>query len=191
MKRSRCLATILATAAVICLFAAPTAIAQPAADKGWYADLGAGINGLDQESGARRKADTGFRLCAALGHNYSKRWALELETGYLRNVVPASEDVAEKTLTQVPMLVSLTRTFPTSSFVNPWLGLGAGIVFGSYDGASGGDLALHFQAGVRHDLNARKSIGLSYRFIMMGAGSVLAAEPVGDDSLLLDFRFAL
>jgi hypothetical protein len=173
------------------LLTAPTASAQPAADMGWYADLGAGINWLDQESGHPQPADTGFRLSAAIGRSYSKRWALELETGYLHNTLPAAENKPEDSLTQVPVLLSLTRTFPTSSFVNPWLGVGAGIVIGSDNDDTGGDLALHFQAGVRHDLDARKSIGLSYRFIMMGAGSALAAEPVGDDSLLFDFRFAL
>ena len=45
--------------------------------------------------------------------------------------------------------------------------------------------------GVRHVLDDRKSIGIGYRFIMLGLVSVLAEEPVGDDTLIADLKLAL
>jgi hypothetical protein len=189
MEISRRLVTVLAV--VVCLLAATVALAEPTPVKGWYLAPGLGINWLDQEADHPQPADAGYRLSAAIGRRFSRRWALELETGYLSNTMPATERRAEGTLTQVPMVFNLIHTLPFRSALKPCLGVGLGVVFASDRGDSGGDVAVQFLVGARHALGQRTSLGFGYRFIMLSASSALASEPVGDDTLLLDLRLAL
>lgn len=195
MTVSKRVVTILT--AVLCLLASFTAIAgqdgtaPPAAARLWYLDLGAGINWLDQESGHPQPADAGFRLSAACGRHLGRRWALELETGYLSNTLPAVEERQEKTLNQVPLLLNLFHLFPTNSTLKPYVGAGLGVMFESDGDDSGGDAGFQFMVGVRHVLSEGKSMGIGYRFIMFGATSALASEPVGNDALLLDLKLAI
>jgi opacity protein-like surface antigen len=189
MKASTRIVTILA--AILFLLAALPAIAQQTADKGWYLNLGLGINWLDQESGHSQPADAGYRLSTACGRRFNRRWALELETGYLRNSSPAVDLHPESTLSQVPLLLNLVHTFPTRTSLKPYVGVGGGVVIASGNDDTGGDAGFQFLVGVRHVLDERKSIGIGYRFIMLGATSALAAEPVGDDTILFDLRLAI
>jgi opacity protein-like surface antigen len=181
--------------AVLCLLAAHPAFAQQqSAARRWYVDVGAGVNWLDQESGHPQPADTGYRLSVAGGYQMSPRWALELETGFVSNGLQATQDRPESTLDQVPLLLNLVLTFPNQTALRPYLGAGVGVLFESSKGDSsdaGGDAGLQFLVGARYVLDERKSIGLDYRFIMMGATSGLAEEVVGNDSLLLHLRLAL
>ncbi len=171
--------------------AAPAATAPPAATKVWYVDFGAGLNWLDQESGHPHQADTGLRLSAALGRNLGTRWAMELETGYLSNTLPETEDYEESNPTQVPVLLNVFYLVPTQSPVKPFLGAGLGAVFVSDNDDSGGDAGFQFMGGLRYTLDDRKSLGISYRFIMFGVISALISEPVGNDSVLLDLKLAI
>jgi hypothetical protein len=189
MKAMTRLVTILP--AVLCLLLVSPAMGQETADGDWYLDMGLGINWLDQESGHPQPADAGFRLSFACGHHFNRNWALELETGYLRNSSPAVGDREEFNLTQVPLLLNLVHQFPTRTSLKPYIGAGGGVLIESGNQDTGGDAGLQAMIGVRHVLDARKSIGLGYRFIMMGATSALAEEPVGNDTLLFDLRLAL
>jgi hypothetical protein len=189
MKAMTRLVTILP--ALLCLLAVPPAIAQETADGDWYLNTGLGINWLDQESGHPQPADAGFRLSFAYGHHFNQRWALELETGYLRNTLPAVDDREESTLSQVPLLLNLVHTFPTRTSLKPYIGAGGGVLIESGNEDTGGDAGLQAMIGVRHVLDARKSIGIGYRFIMMGATSALAEEPVGNDAILVDLKLAI
>lgn len=177
--------------ALLCLLLVSPAMAQETAAGNWYLDMGLGINWLDQESDHPQPADAGFRLSLACGHHFHPNWALELETGYLRNSSPAVDDRAEFTLNQVPLLLNLVHLFPTRTSLKPYIGVGAGVLIESGNDDTGGDAGLQAMIGVRHVLDARKSIGLGYRFIMMGATSALAEEPVGNDTLLFDLKLAL
>jgi opacity protein-like surface antigen len=176
---------------VLCLLAAQSAVAQDAVPRGWYLNLGLGINWLDQETGHPQPADAGFRLSAACGRTFNRRWALELETGYISNKLPAAGSHAEATLSQVPLLLNLIHTFPTRTSLRPYLGAGVGIVIASGEDDSGGDAAFQFMIGARHVLDERKSIGIGYRFIMLGATSALSEEPVGDDTLIVDLKLVI
>jgi opacity protein-like surface antigen len=189
MKTSTRLVTILS--AILCLLAALPAVAKQTAEKGWYLNLGLGINWLDQESGHSQPADTGFRLSTACGRSFNQRWALELETGYLRNSSPAVDLHPESTLGQVPLLLNLVHTFWTGTSLKPYVGAGGGVVIATSHDDTGGDAGFQFLVGVRHVIDDRKSIGIGYRFIMLGATSAIAEEPVGDDTLLFDLRLAI
>jgi opacity protein-like surface antigen len=189
MKVSARHVTILA--AILLLLTALPAIAQQAADKGWYLNLGLGINWLDQESGHSQPANAGFRLSTACGRSFNRRWALEFETGCLRNSSPAVDLHPESTLSQVPLLLNLVHTFPTRTSLKPYVGAGGGVVIASSNDDTGGDAGFQLLAGVRHVLDERRSIGIGYRFIMLGASSAIAEEPVGDDTILFDLRLAI
>lgn len=189
MKASMRIMTVLA--AILCLLAAQASSAQQDVTGDWYLAPGLGINWLDQESGHPQPADAGFRLNLACGHRLNRRWALELETGYLSNTLPAAGGHLESTLNQAPLLLNLVHAFPTRSSLKPYVGVGAGVMFESNDNDSGGDAGFQFMVGVRHVLDERKSIGIGYRFIMFGATSALASEPVGNDTILLDMKLAI
>lgn len=180
---------------VLCLLAALPAFAQQQpALRHWYVDLGAGINWIDQESGHPQPADAGYRLRLAGGYQLSQRWGLELETGYLRNTFPATTDRPESALEQIPLLLNVVLTFPNRTSLKPYVGAGLGALFESSEGStsdSGGDVGGQLLVGARYVLDESKSIGLDYRFIMMGAASGLAEETVGNDSLLLYLRLEL
>ncbi len=188
MKVTTRLVTILLVS--LCLAAAPV-FAQETAAKVWYLDFGAGINWLDQESGHPQPADAGFRLSFTAGRQLDARWSLELETGFLSNALPPARDREGHTISQVPLLLNLVHTFPTRSSLRPFLGAGFGAVIASGNNDTGGDVGLQLIAGARHVLDEGKSIGLSYRFLMFGVISALFAEPVGDDTLLLDLKLAI
>ena len=180
--------------AALCLLAAHPAFAQEQpALRHWYVDVGGGINWLDQESGHPQPADVGYRLRLAGGYQLSPRWGLELETGYLRNAFPATDERPDSTLHQVPLLLNLVHTFPNRTPWKPYVGAGLGALFESSEGAaddSGGDVGWQLLVGLRYALDEGKSVGLDYRFIMMGAASALGEETVGDDSLLLYLRLS-
>jgi opacity protein-like surface antigen len=181
--------------AALCLLAAHPAFAQQQPDaRRWYVDLGGGINWIDQKSGHPQPADAGYRLRLAGGYQLSPRWGLELETGYLRNGFPATSDRPESALEQIPLLVNVVLTFTNRTPLKPYVGAGLGAVFESSQGSvsdSGGDVGGQILAGARYVLGGGKSVGLDYRFILLGAASGLAEESVGNDSLLLYLRLAL
>jgi opacity protein-like surface antigen len=174
---------------VFFIMAAITANAQENEDRGGYVNFGFGMNWVDQESGTTQPADTGFCLDAAMGYDFSKWIGAEFNTGYIRNTAPETETRSERTLEQIPFLANILLHLPPHSRFDPFLGLGTGIVIGKMDGNIGGDLALQILAGVGYSLNEDISINLHYRFLMLGASSVIAEEPVGDDSLIAGIQW--
>jgi opacity protein-like surface antigen len=91
----------------------------------------------------------------------------------------------------VPLLLNLVHTFLTGTSLKPYVGVGGGVVIAKSHDDAGGDAGFQFLVGVRHVLDERKSIGVGYRFIMLGATSAIAEEPVGDDTVLFDLRLAI
>ena len=194
-------------ACAMVLLAAPgtvgdlTAAENEASDakRGFYLEPGIGINWLDQEEGHPQPADAGYYLSLAGGYRFHSRWAVELHTGYVSNLLPESVDqnehftrtYEEETTTQIPIIANLVFHFVNSSQFEPYLGGGVGVVRGSNGGSSGFDGALEFMVGVRHQLGETTQLGLSYRFIMVGVASAMAEEAVGSDSINLALKFRL
>lgn len=155
---------------------------------GYYFEPSLGINWADQETDHSQPSDPGLHLGLVGGWRIDRRWALELHTGYLRNVQPATPDEPEQTTTQIPLLADFAFHFPNSSRFEPYLGGGLGIDIISSGGDRGVDAALQFNLGLRYRLDAGLELGLSYRYIMVAAGSVLAEEAVGNDTLNLSLK---
>ena len=171
----------------------------PGNERGFYLEPGLGINWLDQETGHPQPADAGFHLSLVGGYRFHRRWAVELHTGYLHNVLPESvvddgffiETYEEDTLTQIPIVANLVYHFVTSSRFEPYLGAGIGVVNGANEDDSGFDGAVEFIAGVRYELGKTTALGLSYRFIMVAAASAFAEEAVGNDTVNLSLKLRL
>lgn len=179
---------LLIPALLVTVTAAAAQTEPDAFERNYYLEPSLGINWVDQETGHSQPADAGLHLGLAGGWRFHRRWALELHTGYIHNVLPATTTRDEYSVTQVPLVPNLVFHFPNSSRLEPYLGAGLGIVFGSSDGDSGGDGALEFMAGARYRLDERLELGLSYRFIMVAVASIFAEEAVGNDTANLSLK---
>ena len=180
---------LLLIAALLVIVPAAAAQTEPAGfERSYYLEPSLGVNWVDQETGHSQPADAGIHLGLVGGWRFHHRWALEFHTGYLHNVLPATTTRDEYGLTQVPFLPNIVFHFPNSSRLEPYLGAGLGIVYGSNDDSSGADGALEFMGGARYRLDERLELGLSYRFIMVAVASMFAEEAVGNDTVNLALK---
>ena len=163
--------------------------ADPA--RGWYLNGGLGLSHLDQEESKEPKADLGFRLVAAYGFRFNRNWGLKLDSGFIRNNLPADAHTEEGTMWQVPLVVNGIYHWANQSRLEPFLGAGFGVSVVSYNDDTGGDATLGFKGGVRYGINERTEIGIDYTFFMLGVSSAVIGEAVGDDSVNLGIRRAL
>ena len=179
----------LLVAALLILLVASDALAQTEGPPtGFYFEPSLGINWVDQETDHTHPADPGFHMGLVGGWRINRHWALELHTGYLRNIQPATPDYQERTTTQIPLVANFAFHFPNSSRFEPYLGGGIGVDFVNQEGEQGADGALQVNLGVRYRLEERLELGLSYRFLMVAVGSMFAEEPVGNDTLNLSVK---
>ena len=127
------------------------AIPANAEDKGWYLNFAGGVN----QPSVEYHANTGFRLSASAGYNFTRNLGLELETGFLYNRIEITPeeidsvisdisdildvdieeilDVSDLTtegiridVKQVPVLVNFMLRFPNKSKWEPYAGFGMG-----------------------------------------------------------------
>ncbi len=166
-------------------------VAQAESARGWYLSGGLGLNHVDQEESRQPKADMGFRVAAACGFRFDRHWGLELDTGFIRNNLPADAHAEEGPLSQVPVVVTALFHLANQSDFEPYLGAGFGLSVASYNGDTGGDAAIPFKAGVRYALSERTAIGIDYTFFLLGVSSAVIGEAVGNDTFNLGVRWAL
>lgn len=163
--------------------------ADPA--RGWYLNGGLGLSHLDQEESKQPKADIGFRVAAACGFRFNRNWGIELDSGFIRNTLPADFHTEAGPMSQVPLVFNAVFHFANKSNLEPHLGAGFGASVVSYNGDTGGDATLAFKAGVRYGINERTAIGIDYTFFMLGVTSAVIGEAVGNDTVNLGIRWAL
>ena len=163
-----------------------------ALDRGWFANLGAGLNHLDVASSIRTEPDIGYRLIATGGWQFNRNWGLELDSGLIRNTYSRSPHQTQRDnpLTQFPLVLNGIYSFADIYPIEPYLGAGGGVVLMSYRGSpAGGDAALTFKGGARYLFGERWGLGADYTFFMLGATSALVAEPVGCDTVNLTLHW--
>lgn len=106
--------------------------------------IGARVNYLDISTGAvvgrDPKVDANYLAEVDLSYFFNEDFSLELSAGYAKSdvtmVVPGfSGTVGE--LTQVPVLLTGRLHFPTGTMATPYVGMGLGYYFNSFDGRSG------------------------------------------------------
>ena len=158
--------------------------------RGWYLNGGLGLCWLDQEESKDPEADLGFRVVTGCGFRFNRRWAIELDSGFIRNNLPEDLPTEAGPMSQVPLVFNAVFHFANESRLEPYLGAGFGASVVSYNGDTGGDAALAFKAGVRYGINVRTAIGVDYTYFMLGATSAFIGEPVGDDTVNLGVRWA-
>lgn len=161
-------------------------------DRGWYVNLGAGANHLDVASGIRTEPDIGYRLVATGGYQVNRNWGLEVDTGLIRNTYSKSTSASRRDnpLTQFPLVLNGVFSYPNQSPIEPFFGVGGGIMVMSYRGSSGaGDAAFSFKGGARYLFHDRLGLGADYTFFMLGATSALVEEPVGCDTMNLTLHW--
>lgn len=163
--------------------------AEGESTRGWYLNGGLGLNHLDQEESKQPKADIGFRVAAACGFRFNRYWGLELDSGLIRNTLPADRHTEAQPMWQVPLVFNALFHFANKSTLEPYLGAGFGATVVSYNGDTGGDATLAFKAGVRRGINARAAIGIDYTFFMLGVSSAAIGEAVGNDTVNLGVRW--
>lgn len=162
-----------------------------ALERGWYLNLGAGANHLDVASSKRTHPDMGYRLVATGGFQFNRNWGLELDTGFMRNTYSKSTSITQRDnpLSQFPVVLNGIYSFTNWSSVEPYLGVGGGVLFMRYHESSGGDAALSFKSGMRYLINSRVGLGADYTFFMLGATSAIVEEPVGCDTMNLTLHW--
>lgn len=161
-------------------------------DRGWYVNLGAGVNHIDVVSGMRTEPDLGYRLVATGGYQINRNWGIELDTGMIQNTYSQSRSASQRDnpLTQTPVVLNGVFSYPNTSPIEPFVGVGGGVMFVTYRGSSGaGDAALSFKGGARYLLHDRLGIGADYTFFMLGATSAIVEEPVGCDTFNLTLHW--
>jgi opacity protein-like surface antigen len=175
---------------VVCASAWPQTATGDTA-RGWYLNGGLGLNHLDQEEGKDPKADIGIRVAAACGIQLDRHWALELDSGFIRNTSPDNPRTGRKQspLSQIPMTLNALLCFPNPSKLEPFLGAGFGGTLAWTDEDTGGDATLAFKGGVRYGFSERVAIGIDYTFFMLGFTSAFIGEAVGDDTVNLGVRW--
>ena len=84
--------------------------------------------------------DLGPVVTAALGYSWRKRWRFELEGQYRNNEVevidfrPArGEDAADGQVKNYSLMANVIYQFAPGSSIRPFIGVGAGLVHGSFD----------------------------------------------------------
>ena len=163
-----------------------------AADRRWYVAGGAGICHLDVEESMAYKPDLGFRLVAVGGFQLNRYLGLELDTGFARNTYTRSPNFTQRnvTLNQVPVVVNGIVSWPNATRLEPFGGVGLGLVYVKPShGEGGGDVSLAFKGGARYGLNERTDLSLDYTFFMLGAASAFIEEAVGLDTGNLAIRW--
>ncbi|HEY4414999.1 MAG TPA: OmpW family outer membrane protein [Verrucomicrobiae bacterium] len=130
--------------------------------------------------------DTGFRVGLEAGYQFNNYFALELESGIIRNTINAiglqqlSSVGADASLDQVPLLVNGIFTIPLKGPIKPYIGVGVGAMAGifSSSGVPGSgpgsnpkyndtDITFTYQAeaGIKYAICRRLELGLAYKFI--------------------------
>ena len=163
-----------------------------AIDRGWYVNGGVGANHLDVESSIRTEPDLGFRFVAAGGFQFNRNIGLELDTGYIYNTYSKSRHASQRdhALRQVPIVLTGLYSFTNLSRIEPYGGVGVGVMLMSYgESSSGGDAVLAFKGGARYLFSDRMGLGADYTFFMLGATSAIIEEPVGADTMNLTLHW--
>lgn len=163
-----------------------------AIDRGWYLNGGIGANHLDVESSIRTEPDLGFRFVAAGGFQFNRNLGLELDTGYIYNTYSKSRlaNQRDNPLRQVPLVLTGVYSLTNWSRLEPYGGVGVGMMWMSYgEKSSGGDAVLAFKGGARYLFSDRLGLGADYTFFMLGATSAFVEEPVGADTMNLTLHW--
>jgi len=195
-----------------------TAVSAPLGVRGWYELGGAVIEDARLESffdetasGNKVKFDPGFRGAIALGKEFSRYVALEVEGGFhynsIRSIGGSSSDNGE--LYQVPVLGNLVLQFPNQTRLVPVIGGGVGGVFNILDadditlGASRfsdteetWSFAYQGYAGLMYSFRPDMGLGLGYHYLRndgpsweLGDGDDVKFNRLVNHSFVLTFNF--
>lgn len=156
--------------------------------RGWYLNAGVGINQLDLVGNEDLGADLGVRGVAGAGFRFNRRWALELDSGFIRNTFPDAGG-PDKVLSQVPLVAAAVFHFPNASTFEPFVGVGVGGTTFFAGGDTGADYTFGFKGGVRRDIGERAAIGIDYTYFMWGVASIFLGEPAGNDTVNLTVQW--
>ena len=185
----------LTTAGALVLLAATSGHAQ-SADK-FYVNVDGGVAFQSDVAikggtgfvgpGGDIKFDTGFRAGAELGYKLNRSFALELETGVIVNSInqvgiqKLSDVSASAQLDEIPLLLNCVYSFPLKGHFKPYIGVGAGMMIGIFDGSkipgsyfpgqsqSYNDteyvFAYQAEAGLKYSVSKHIDLGLAYKFV--------------------------
>ena len=148
-----------------------------------------GLCWLDQEESKDPEADLGFRVVAGCGFRLNRNWAIELDSGFIRNNIPEDFLTEAGPMSQVPLVFNAIFHFANESRLEPYLGAGFGASVVTFTRDTGGDATFAFKTGVRCGINERAAIGVDYTFFMLGVTSAIIGEPVGADTVNLGVRW--
>jgi opacity protein-like surface antigen len=183
----------LATAGAALLLAATGGYAQSTghfyvnADGGLAIQENTGIrSGSINSSSGDLHFDSGFRADMQFGYQFNDVFAVELESGIIRNTIneigiqQLSTVNANASLEEIPLMVNTICTIPVKGPIKPYIGLGAGAVAGIFNSSnvpgSGpgptpnyGDtdftFAVQAEAGIKYQICRNLELGLGYKFI--------------------------
>ena len=158
--------------------------------RGFYLNGSLGIALLDQEEGKEPEANAGVHLGTTCGYRFNRLFALELDSGFIRNTFADDRDSPELPLSQIPVVFNAVFHLANASRLEPYVGAGFGVNLIWNEEVAGGDATLAFKAGVRHIINDRMAIGADYTYYMLGFLSAFIGESVGDDTLNLGVRWS-
>lgn len=158
--------------------------------RGWYLNTGVGINQLDLVGNEDLGFDLGVRVVGGVGFRFNRRWALELDSGFIRTTSPRASG-PDQGLNQVPLVVTGVFHFPNASKFEPFVGAGLGGTVFFIPEDSGMDATFGFKGGVRRGINDRAAIGIDYTYFMWGIASLILGEPAGNDTVNLTIQYQL
>lgn len=139
--------------------------------------------------GGNIQFDTGFRAGLDLGYNVCDSFAVELETGLIKNDInqvgvqslSSFSNGSEAELDEIPLLVNLIYKFPLKSSFKPYIGVGVGGMAGIFKSSNiqnsfflGGNptykdtdytFAYQAEAGFKYWLNQNIAFGVAYKFV--------------------------
>ena len=160
-------------------------------DRGWYINGGAGLNHLDVPWG---EADVGPHLVVNGGYQFNRKFALELDSGYI-NTTFSSDSRRAGGVKQIPLVVNGVYSFSSLSRFEPFAGVGTGAMIVGYHDDWGADICLTFKGGMRYGINDHMSIGADYTYYLLGAMTIFISaveedlDPVGDDTVNLTLHW--
>lgn len=179
MKIRSCAVSFLSAATLLCLASARSA---PAGTFGPYLKVDGGMNmtsdtdlSIAGNSGSL-SLDMGYRVDAAVGYEFNRWVALEVEGGYAHNSVdkltlgPLVNSLSsESSLTQIPLLVNVVLRYENQTDFVPYIGAGAGGVLTSLKISDEKDNDIVFawqgKAGVIYKIDEQAWIDVSYKLL--------------------------
>lgn len=156
--------------------------------RGWYLNAGLGLNQLDLVGNEDLGANLGFRAVVGGGFRFHRHWALELDTGFIRNTVPRPTG-PDGSMSQLPLVGTLVFHLANATKFEPFVGAGVGGTTFFTDGKTGTDVTLGFKGGIRRQVRERVAIGIDYTYFMWGGISLILGEPAGDDTVNLTVQW--